>query len=117
MSLKGQVSLIIGRESTKRNGLAKLLPRFFFNPEDTSHIHKCLPCTPTHGDKRNRQTHLATIPCACAISAPAAALINGPHSGLIPTTMLKTDNLHLLEPTRKVHFNDNPLEAAAVLAM
>ena len=116
ISLKGQVNLIIGRESIKQNGLAKLLPRFFFNPEDTSHIHKCLPCTPTHGDKPNRQTHLATIPCACAISAPAAALTNGPHSGLLPTTMLKTDNLRLLQPTRKVHFNDNPLEAAAVLA-
>jgi hypothetical protein len=51
ISLKGQVNLIIGRESIKQNGLAKLLPRFFFNPEDTSQIHKCLPCTPTHGDK------------------------------------------------------------------
>jgi hypothetical protein len=30
--------------------------------------------------------------------------------------MLKTDNLRLLQPTRKVHFNDNTLEAAAVLA-
>jgi hypothetical protein len=68
ISLKGQVNLIIGRDSIKQSGLAKILPRFFFNPEtDTSHIHNCLSCTPTHGDKRNRQTHLATIPCACAI--------------------------------------------------
>jgi hypothetical protein len=29
---------------------------------------------------------------------------------------LKTDNQRLLQPTRKVHFNDNLLAAAAVLA-
>jgi hypothetical protein len=72
--------------------------------------------TDTHGDKSLRHKHCATDPCACAISATAAAQANGPHTGLFPTTKLNTDNQRLLQPTRKVHFNDTPLEAAKEVA-
>jgi hypothetical protein len=45
------------------------------------------------------------------ISATAAALANGPHTGLPPTTKLKTDNQRLLQP-RKVQSTEAEEELA-----
>ena len=113
---KGSVNLIIGRQSIKENNLVSKLPRFFFNENETKITDHCQPCNNTPGDISNRPKHLAPIPCACAITATAAALTNGPHTGIFRTTRVGLDNQSQEHPRRKVHFNDTPLDGANELA-
>jgi hypothetical protein len=113
---KGSVNLIIGRQSIKENNLVSKLPRFFFKENETNITDHCQPCNNTPGDISNRPKHLAPIPCACAITATAAALTNGPHTGIFRTTRVGLDNQSQEHPRRKVHFNDTPLDGANELA-